>query len=284
MSSLQSQHDTLSWEQYDRTTFEVVDSTTNSDAKYFDQLASVLAVWRRDGSLTRSLAYNYHTFARQLRLPRPELGLTYIDTALAMKAEIGDIKRDIAQSHYAKGRILTRLGNHQRALRTYDLALQLMNETFSEQDSIPDLARRLAYFYVEGAESARENGNYALADLRLKQIPRLIKIYDNPQTIFEAAFVQADVNGDRGEYQAAVSAYQMLKNLPYYEMSRVHDRAAIHHNTGIYYNKMKKARQAEISIRRAIELRTGTNNKENLSFSQSSLVSALNLQGRAQSR
>ncbi len=280
MSSVEGQQDTSYWEQYDATAFEEADNTANSEAEYFDLLASVLSNRRRQGPLTRSLAYNYHTFARQLRIPRPELALTYIDTALAMKTEIGDIKRDIAQSYYAKGRILTRLGNHQRALRTYNLALRLMDEAFTEQDSIPDLARRLAYFYVEAARSARENGNYALANLRLKQIPPLSEIYDNPQTTYSAELIQADVYSDLGAHQAAVTACQRLEAMPYYSTAYIDDQAALHHNKGIFYNRMNRASEAEVSLRKAIALNSEANNKQNLSFTQSSLVRSLNLQGR----
>ena len=280
MSSLKGQQDTLSWKQYDRIVFEEAEKTTNSDAEYFELLASVLSARHREGPLISSLAYNYHTFARQLRISRPELALTYIDSALAMKTEILDSKVNIAQSYYAKGRILTRLGDDQRALRIYDLALQLMNEAFTEQDSTPDLARRLAYFNVEGARSALRNGNNTLADLRLDQIPTLIRIYNNPLTLYSASLIKARNFRIKGDFQAAISTYREMKSLPYYLSSDAHDRAVVHQNTGVVFNKMRKPKLAETSIRRAIDLFLEADYKQNLSFSQSSLVRSLNLQGR----
>ncbi len=277
---LHSQQDTVYWEQYDARIFEEAGNNANSEEEYYALVRSELAKRRTNGPLTASLAYNYHTFARQLRIPQPDLALTYIDTALAMKTEIRDVKRDIAQSYYAKGRILTRLGDNQSALRTYDLALELMNETFIEQDSLPDIARRLAYFYVEGARSARENGNYALAELRLAQIPPLVAIFDDSLTPFNAVVIRADIYSERGDHQAAISTYQRAQLQPYYLAMGANGQAFVHQNMGITYNNMGAPQLAENSLRKAIELNTEAGNKTNLSFTQSSLLRSLNLQGR----
>jgi len=277
---LQAQRDTSYWEQYDNAIFAEVGNRANSEAEYIALLRSALTVRRNTGPLTASLAYVYHTFARELRMIQPDLALTYIDTALAMKVDIQDIKRDIAQSHYAKGRILTQLGDHQSALHNYDTALELMRETFVEQDSLPDLARRLGYFYVEGARSARENGNYALAELRLDQIPALLDIYDYPLSRFNEAVIRADVNSERGDHHVAIENYQRAETLPYYQSTDAFDRAVVHQNLGITYNKMGEHLLAETSIRKAIALNTEANNKVNLSFAQSSLLHSLNQQGR----
>lgn len=275
-SNLMAQ-DSLFWVRYDAVVdslFRVVD--TGEEALVV--MGPLLAARREAGPVNEALAYRYHWIALKSGIFGAFRAKPYADTAIQLRTEAKVVKADIAQSIYQRGRVLKDMARHQSSLKDFEVAVKMMDEAYREATSMEkrkDLAYRLGYFYREAANSARENGNFGLADLWLDQIPDLLLVGPNPLTKFAATRTRADVHTDAGRFSKAIALYQSLRALPNYADINPIDQAAVAHNLGTTYRRSGTATTALPYLEEAADLLLGVKDLRRLSFVESEMAKVL---------
>ncbi|MEM9931358.1 MAG: CHAT domain-containing protein, partial [Bacteroidota bacterium] len=91
---------------------------------------------------------------------------------------------------------------------------------------------------------------------------------------------KAGLQKDQGKWQEAINLYDSIEALPIFKSVDVRDVASAKQSRSIALNKMGRPDLAEVGLLEAISILREANVPEHLSFTQSSLVRSLNLQGR----
>ncbi len=251
--------DTAYWETFDA---QMVDRIWDgmeapTTRKLFDSLRVELAVRLKHGPLTESLAYRYHWMSLRLKQYFPAEVKPYADTAIDLRIRVGAPTADIAQSHYEKGKLLRILGNDRESLSFFEDGVQIMNLAISEQDSIPDLAKRQAYFISSAAVSAVRNGNFELARLRLKQIQPLLRIDTSSlalQTAYVALINEGELEALAGNYDLSVQLYREGEKTEYFKRADFWNQGALKNNLGLTMVYAGRYKEAEAELTAAIPL------------------------------
>ena len=273
--------DSLFWNRYDG----IVDSlfrTVDTGDEALAVMAPLLAERRRTGPISPDLAYRYHRIALMPTVFGNARSLRYADTAILLRTEAKAVRADIAQSVYQRGRVLKNMSRHRSALRDFEAALRMMREAYETATDDPtrqDIARRLGYFYREAANSARENGDFGLADLWLDEIPALLEVGPNPRTEFEAGLTRADVHNDAGRYERAVQSYRaLIGSSAYAGAGKINQTVALQ-NLGTALNRAGQAEAARTVLEEAADRHLAAGRTRRLSFVRSELISVLNRLG-----
>ncbi|MFK8162386.1 MAG: CHAT domain-containing protein [Lewinella sp.] len=258
--------------------------TSDPVAAFKEVLAPQLARRLREGPVDSTLADHYHRVSIYLKAYDPNFVKSYADKAIELRVLVKDKLDNIAQSYYERGVLQTRMGHHQSAFRDLQVAVTKMSTAITAQDSTQNLARRLGYFLVEAAISAKENGNYPLAHLWLQQTPPLLNIYYNPKAEFGAKLTQADTYQRQGRFNEAIQTYRQATSLTYLSQSPFkNDRMAVYANWGITHNRNKQPLLAEVQLKKALEIyyeEEGVGSPINAASNFSGLIRSMNLQGR----
>lgn len=264
------EQDTAYWENYDA---EMVDRIWDgmedpTYRKLFDSLKIELATRLKNGPATESLAYRYHWMSLRLKKLFLVEVKPYADTAIILRELTKAPIADIAQSHYEKARVLRLLGNDQEASSFFEEGVRIMNKAIVVLDSIPDLAKRQAYFMKESAVTAGNNGNFELARLRLQQIPYLLRLDSSQvskQTAYETAVTMANIEGLAGKYSESIEYYREALDMDYLKTATPLAQGAARMNLGRRLFWLKQYDEAEREIDAALSLYENTNHWTNLS-------------------
>ena len=233
--------DTLRAEAYDEVMINnFASDPENKDdtyAQWIEKLGALLAERRLTGPVTVSLAYNYHRMSLLFKDIHPYLIRPYADTAIVLREAVGAPTADIAQSYYEKGMVLQRTGQAALSHFFHEEALKIMDRAIGEEGLTADLGRRKAYFLKEAAFTAKLNGNYELARLRLAQIPPLAEVATlSATTIIGSLITEASIELNSGNYDRADSLYAHAISLPAFAQRKPADRSRLLQNRA--YNKM----------------------------------------------